>query len=78
MTILMRWKQNLTSSSKYMDKDWLYNEYIVKNRSVSEISEANKIPRTTIIAWLDEHKIYRNWRRLKQLTGLILLYIMKV
>lgn len=48
-----------------MDKDWLYNEYIVKNRSVSEISEANKIPRTTIIAWLDEHKIYRNWRRLK-------------
>lgn len=48
-----------------MDKDWLYNEYIVKNRSVSEISEANKIPRATIIAWLDEHKIYRNWRRLK-------------
>jgi hypothetical protein len=46
-----------------MDKDWLYQQYVVQERSVAEISEDLKVPREKIILWLDEHRIYRNWKR---------------
>ena len=46
-----------------MDKDWLYQQYVVQERSVTEIAEDLKIPRDKIVLWLDEHKIYRNWKR---------------
>ena len=49
--------------SRYMDKDWLYQQYVVQERSVTEIAEDLKIPREKIVSWLDEHKIYRNWKR---------------
>jgi hypothetical protein len=49
--------------SRYMDKDWLYQQYVVQERSVGEISEDLKVPREKIVLWLDEHKIYRNWKR---------------
>jgi phage antirepressor YoqD-like protein len=46
-----------------MDKEWLYQQYVVQERSVTEIAEDLKIPREKIVVWLDEHKIYRNWKR---------------
>ena len=49
--------------SRYMDKEWLYQQYVVQERSVTEIAEDLKIPREKIVVWLDEHKIYRNWKR---------------
>ena len=49
---------------KYTDKDWLIEQYIVKERSVTQISEEFKIEKWLLIKWLDEHRIYRNWRRL--------------
>ena len=49
--------------SRYMDKEWLYQQYVVQERSVTEIAEDLKIPRGNIVLWLDEHKIYRNWKR---------------
>ena len=49
--------------SGYMDKEWLYQQYVVQERSVTEIAEDLKIPRKKIVLWLDEHQIYRNWKR---------------
>jgi hypothetical protein len=51
-------------SPKYTDKDWLIEQYIVKERTVAQICEELKIERWLLIKWLDEYKIYRNWRRL--------------
>lgn len=50
-------------SARYMDKDWLHNQYVVQERSVTDIAEDCKVARQVIISWLDEHRIYRNWRR---------------
>jgi len=49
---------------KYTDKDWLIEQYIVKERSVTQIAEELKIEKWLLIKWLDEYQIYRNWRRL--------------
>ena len=50
-------------SARYTDKDWLHNQYVIQEISVTDIAEDCKVPRQIIIGWLDEHRIYRNWRR---------------
>jgi hypothetical protein len=51
------------ASSRHLDKDWLYDQYVNQERSVTQISEDCKVTRESIIFSLDKFGIYRNWRR---------------
>lgn len=46
-----------------MDKDWLFNQYVTQERSVSQIAEDLKVSNQLIIEWLNRFDIYRDWRR---------------
>lgn len=55
-------RQNHTRSLKYFDilnKKYLYEQYIKKNKSINEISEEINIPSTTIGKYLHIHNISR-------------------
>lgn len=61
MLLMNHWRT--MGSARYMDKEWLHNQYVIQERSVTDIAEDCKVTRNTIISWLDEYSIYRNWRR---------------
>lgn len=46
-----------TENAKYRDKDWLYNEYVVKGKSSVEIAKNLGCTRPTILKWLRKHNI---------------------
>lgn len=52
------------AGSKYTDKNWLINQYVTQEIEIEDIAKNCKVTTTTIIRWLDEYRIYRNWRRL--------------
>lgn len=52
-------KNRYTGEKPWMDKEWLYNEYIVKQRSTKNIAEEYGCKRNTIQCWLAKHKIKR-------------------
>lgn len=43
--------------SEYRDRDWLYEEYITKNRTMTEIGNECSVTPMTIQNWLDKHQI---------------------
>lgn len=49
---------------RYMNEDWLRDQYVAQERSIEDIAHDCKVTTLTIIRWLDEYRIYRNWRRL--------------
>ena len=49
--------------SNHTNKDWLYDQYVIKEKSVTEIAELCKVTRESVIFSLDKFGIYRNWRR---------------
>ena len=49
--------------SNHTDKFWLYDQYVIKEKSVTEIAEFCKVSRESVIFSLDKFGIYRNWRR---------------
>lgn len=52
-------------SPKYMNESWLKDQYVVQERSIEDIASDCKVDKSVIIRWLDEYRIYRNWRRLQ-------------
>lgn len=49
----------------YRNKEWLYNEYIVKNRTAQEIAEENSINLRTLREWISKFELTKK-RDLKQ------------
>jgi len=52
----------MTTNEKLKNKKWLYNQYIVKGNSISDIAKllfGSDIKRTTIYNWLKNHNIKR-------------------
>jgi len=49
---------------RYMNEAWLRDQYVAQERSIEDIAHDCKVTQATIIRWLDEYRIYRNWRRL--------------
>jgi transposase len=49
---------------RYMNEAWLRDQYVTQEVSVTNIAESCKVDKSTIIRWLDEYRIYRNWKRL--------------
>jgi hypothetical protein len=47
-----------------MNEAWLRDQYVAQERSIEDIAYDCKVTQATIIRWLDEYRIYRNWRRL--------------
>jgi hypothetical protein len=47
-----------------MNEAWLRDQYVAQERSIEDIAQDCKVTQATIIRWLDEYRIYRNWRRL--------------
>ena len=43
-----------------MDKEWLYNEYVTKDRSTQDIADEYGCKRNTIQCWLSKHKIKKD------------------
>ena len=50
-------------STRYMDKDWLIDQYVTQEIEIVDIALSCKVDKSVIIRWLDEYGIYRNWRR---------------
>ena len=50
-------KTRYTGEKPWMNYDWLYNEYIVKDRSTNDIANEYGCCRNTIQCWLSKHKI---------------------
>jgi hypothetical protein len=50
-------------SARYMDKDWLIDQYVTQEIEIVDIALSCKVDKSVIIRWLDEYGIYRNWRR---------------
>ena len=50
-------------SARYMDKDWLIDQYVTQEVEIVDIALACKVDKSVIIIWLDEYRIYRNWKR---------------
>ena len=48
-----------------MNESGLRDQYVVQEISIEDIAKNCKVTPTTIIRWLDEYRIYRDWRRLK-------------
>jgi transposase len=48
-----------------MNESWLRDQYVAQEISIEEIAKSCKVTPFTIIRWLDEYRIYRDWRRLK-------------
>ena len=54
----MNYPKNRYSGPKpWMDKDWLYNEYVVKDRRTADIAEEFGCKQNTINCWLIKHGI---------------------
>lgn len=53
-------KQRYTGEKPWMDKDWLYNEYVAKDRSTQDIADEYGCKRNTIQCWLSKHKIKKD------------------
>jgi hypothetical protein len=47
-----------------MNEAWLRDQYVAQEKSIEDIAHDCKVTQATIIRWLDEYRIYRNWRRL--------------
>lgn len=50
-------KTRYTGPRPWLDKDWLYNEYVVKDRSTKDIANEYGCKRNTIQVWLIKHGI---------------------
>jgi len=50
-------KNRYTGEKPWMDKDWLYEEYVVKDRRTKDIAEEYGCKQNTIQQWLLKHKI---------------------
>ncbi len=50
-------KERYTGEKPWMDKDWLYNEYVVKDRRSAEIAAEYGCKQNTIQCWLLKHGI---------------------
>ena len=48
----------------YKNKDWLYQRYVIDEIEPVDIAKEFQVDRKVIIAWLDEFKIYRDYKRL--------------
>ena len=48
-----------------MDRDWLYNECVTKDRRVDEIAEEYGCKPDTIYSWLSKHKIKKKTSKKK-------------
>lgn len=64
-------KQRYTGEKPWIDSDWLYNEYVTKDRSTQDIANEYGCKRNTIQCWLSKHGIKkdcvkRNRRKTKQ------------
>ena len=46
-----------------MNKEWLYNEYVVKDRSSQDIADEYGCKQNTIQCWLSNHKIKKDVKR---------------
>ena len=63
----IKWRISL-AGSRYTDENWLKNQYVTQEIEIEDIAKSCGVDKTVIIRWLDEYRIYRNWRRLNQLT----------
>ena len=59
----IKWRINL-AGSRYKDENWLRNQYVTQEIEIEDIAKSCGVNKTVIIRWLDEYRIYRNWRRL--------------
>ena len=50
-------KNRYHGESPWIDKNWLYNEYVVKDRSTKNIAKEYGCSQNTIQQWLQKHKI---------------------
>ena len=50
---------------RYMNEAWLKDQYVTQNIEIVDIAASCKVDKSVIIRWLDEFRIYRDWRRLK-------------
>lgn len=48
----------------YKNKEWLYQRYVVDEVDPVDIAKEFNVDRKVIIMWLDEFKIYRDYKRL--------------
>ena len=54
-------KNRYTGPKPWMDYEWLYDQYITKDRSTSEIADEFGCKRNTIQCWLLKHKIKKDY-----------------
>ena len=50
-------KKRYTGEKPWMDKEWLFNEYVTKDRSTQDIADEYGCKRNTIQCWLSRHNI---------------------
>lgn len=48
----------------YKNKEWLYQRYVIDEVEPVDIAKEFNVDRKVIIMWLDEFKIYRDYKRL--------------
>ena len=53
-------KERYKGQKPWMDYEWLYNEYITKDRSSQDIANEYGCKRNTIQCWLAKHKIHKD------------------
>lgn len=53
-------KDRYTGSKPWMDKEWLYEEYVIKDRSTKDIADEYGCKRNTIQQWLAKFQIKKN------------------
>jgi hypothetical protein len=51
------------ANPRYMNESWLRDQYVVQEIEIVDIALACKVDKSVIIRWLDEYRIYRNWKR---------------
>lgn len=50
-------KQRYTGEHPWMDREWLYDQYVAQDKSTQEIADKYGCKRNTIQCWLAKHKI---------------------
>lgn len=53
-------KDRYTGPKPWMDKEWLYEEYVIKDRSTKDIADEYGCKRNTIQQWLAKFQIKKN------------------
>lgn len=53
-------KTRYTGEKPWMNKEWLYDQYVVKDRSSQEIADEYGCKRNTVQQWLAKHKISKD------------------